>query len=54
MESKRLKKNKKQREREWKKKVYINALKKVIVSSPLLDVKPKGSRRFTEVSLLVP
>ncbi len=52
IDSKRLKKNKKQRQREWKKKVYITALKKVIINSPLLDVKPKGSRRFTEVCSL--
>lgn len=50
MEVKRLKKNRKQRERELKKKIYIDTLKQIIIHSPLVDVKPKGSRKFTEVS----
>jgi hypothetical protein len=47
---KRLNKNRKQREREFNKKVYITKLKQVIIASDLIKVKPKGKKGFTEVS----
>lgn len=49
---KRLKKNEKQREREWKKKVYITRLKSIIIASDLVSVQPKGRRQFTEYNTL--
>lgn len=46
----RLKKNKKQRDREKKKKLYITKLKNILIASDLVDANPKGTRQFTEVS----
>lgn len=51
-EAKRLKKNHRQKMREWKKNKYLNELRDIIIASNLLDVKPKGRRRFTEVKNL--
>lgn len=49
---KRLNKNRKQREREFNKKVYITKLKQIIIASDLIKVAPKGKKGFTEYDTL--